>query len=73
MEYFNLSFHDTNELYPLRNSRRSRLVCDVWAKDKEGAAKIANERRLAMIMNGAWPQEPDEPEEPQQRYSEIPF
>lgn len=73
MEYFSLAFHDTNELYPLRNSRCRRLVCDVWAKDKEGAAKIANERRLAMIMNGAWPEEPEEPEEPQRRYGEIPF
>lgn len=33
------------------------LSCYIWAKSKEHAVKIANERRTRMIANGKWPNE----------------
>ena len=31
------------------------LHCAVWAKDRQHAAKIANERRAQLIASGKWP------------------
>lgn len=70
-DYFRPEDHNNNGVYRRRGDP-SRLILDVWAKDEAGAAKIANERRLALIMNGEWPEDVGGGE-PQQEYGDIPF
>lgn len=47
------------KIYPGRpNKPGPRLQGTVWARDAKHAIKIVNEKRLAMIASGEWPEEP---------------
>jgi hypothetical protein len=53
--YYDAGFDDKFHVMCFPNSCIGSTI--VWARDKQHAAKIANERRVRAIVDGTWPED----------------